>query len=185
MNLPPITSSSPGHTFRTQYVIAALILLAAACTPMPTPYQRLDKKGGYEETRLQENVYRVSFKGNRYTQETAVLDYLYLRSAELTRDAGFTHFVILQDYGKTQGAPAARSHFSIGLGFSSGIRRSAWGVGAGLPVSQGYGTVVDYHLGIFVIRMLQAVKVGKEPDALEAEFLLKSLNEKIRTAPKS
>ena len=185
MNLPRITGLSPGLNFPACCVVAMLTLSTAACTPMPTPYQPLDKKGGYEETRLQENVYRVSFKGNRYTLETAVLDYMYLRSAELTREAGYSHFVILQDYGKTQGAPAPRSQFSVGLGFSSGIRRSTWGVGAGLPISQGYGTVVDYHLGVFVIRMLRAEEAGKEPDALEAGFLLKSLNEKIRTAPKS
>jgi hypothetical protein len=160
-------------------LLFGLALVLAGCTPKPTPYQPVDKKGGYEETRLKENVYRVSFRGNRYTPETRMLDYIYLRCAELTREAGYSHFLVLQDYGKTQGRAAPRSHVSVGFGFSSGIRRSAWGVGAGLPLSPGYGTVVDYHLGEFVIRMINAEDAAKETDALEADFLLKSINEKI------
>ncbi len=165
-------------------LLALLAVLLAACTPKPTPYQPLGKKGGYEETRLKENVYRVSFRANRYTRETAVIDYIYLRCAELTRDADFSHFVIVQDYGKTQGAVVPRSGFSIGLGFSSGIRRSsAFGVGGHLPFSPGYGTVVDYHLGVLVIRMMNADEAKKEKDALDVEFLLKSIHEKFAKIP--
>lgn len=163
----------------------ALVFVLAACTPKPTPYQPLDKNGGYEETRLKEKVYRVSFKGNRYTDETAVLDYLYLRSAELTRDAGYTHFLISQDYGKTQATSAPRSQISIGMGFSSGIRRTGLGVGAGFPLSQGTHTTVNYHLGVFVIHLLSAGEAAQQPDALEADFLLKSINDKISKAAKS
>lgn len=170
---------SPAASSFGLVLMFCLALLLAGCTPKPTPYQPVDKKGGYEETRLKENVYRVSFRGNRYTPETRMLDYIYLRCAELTRDAGYSHFLVLQDYGKTQGRNAPQSHVSVGFGFFSGIRRSAWGVGAGLPLSGGYNTVVDYHLGEFVIRMINAEEAAKEPDALEADFLLKSINEKI------
>ena len=161
-----------------------LVFVIAACTPKPTPYQPLAKNGGYEETRLKEKVYRVSFKGNRYTDETAVLDYLYLRCAELTRDAGYTHFLLSQDYGKIQATASPRSQFSIGMGFSSGIRRTGLGVGAGFPLSQDYRTTVNYHLGVFVIHLLSAEEAAQQPDALEADYLLKSINEKIRKAAK-
>lgn len=178
-----LATNASGTVRLSLALFAAFAVLLAACTPKPTPYQPLGKKGGYEETRLKENVYRVSFRGNRYTRETAVLDYLYLRSAELTRNAGFSHFVIVQDYGKTQGALAPRGGFSIGLGFSSGIRRSAWGVGGHLPVSPAYGTVVDYHLGVLVIRMMNAEAAKKEKDVLDVEFLLKSIHEKFAKKP--
>lgn len=179
-----ILAANASNTARLSLaLLAALAILLAACTPKPTPYQPLGKKGGYEETRLKKNVYRVSFRGNRYTLETAVIDYLYLRSAELTREAGFSHFVIAQDYGKTQQGVAPRSGFSIGLGFSSGIRRSAFGVGGHFPVSPAYGTVVDYHLGVLVIRMMNAEEAEKEKDVLDVEFLLKSIHEKFAKNP--
>ena len=180
--------SSPARLSRSRmpriFLWLALVFALAACTPKPTPYQPLDKNGGYEETRLKEKVYRVSFKGNRYTNETAVLDYLYLRCAELTRDAGYTHFLIYQDYGKTQATESPRGQFSIGMGFSSGIRRTGLGLGAGFPLSQDYRTTVNYHLGVFVIRLLSTEEAALQPDVLEADYLLKSINEKIGQAAK-
>lgn len=167
---------------------ALLAVLGAACTPKPTPYQPLGESGGFEETRLQENVYRVSFKANAYTAETDVLDYMYLRSAELTKEAGFSHFLIVQDYGKSQARPQPRVRMGVGLGFFSGGRGSFWGAGAHAPVGPShYEGGIAYHLGVFVIRMLTAAEAKAEPEALEVEFLLKSVHQKLadRPAPKS
>ncbi|MCZ6644745.1 MAG: hypothetical protein O7B79_00755 [SAR324 cluster bacterium] len=164
--------------------ILGLLLLAiallSACTPEPTPYQPLGEQGGYEETRLQKNVYRVSFKANPYTSETDVLDYLYLRSAELTRQAGFSHFLIVQDVGKTQARPRTGTRFSLGLGFGRGIRGGHFGAGALLPLHSGYdGVTVQYRLGVFVFRMLSPEEAKTEPEALEIDFLMKSIHEKL------
>ncbi len=156
------------------------LFFLAACTPKPTPYQPLGKSGGYEETRLQENVYRVSFKANPQTQETTVLDYMYLRSAELTKEAGYSHFLIVQDYGKSQAGSQSRVRMGVGLGFTSGARGSFWGAGAQAPLAPAdYGRGIAYHLGVFIIRLLNAEEAAQEPDALEVEFLLKSLNDKL------
>lgn len=168
----------------------ALALLAAAsgaaCTPRPTPYQPLGESGGYEETRLQENVYRVSFKANPSTAETTVLDYLYLRCAELTQEAGYSHFLIVQDFGKSQTESRPRARMGIGLGFFSGARNSFWSAGASAPLgSSGYERSISYHLGFFVIRMLKPEQAREEPDALEVAFLLKSLEEKLAASEPS
>ena len=163
---------------------AAVFLAVAACTPRPTPYQPLGESGGFEETRLQENVFRVSFKANRYTSETVVLDYLFLRSAELTRQEGYSHFVIAQDWGKTQTSGRPRSRVGVGLGFASGRPSSFWGFGAGIPVgSPDYGGTISYHLGVFVIRMLKGPAAEQEKEALEAEFMLRSIREKRLDGP--
>jgi hypothetical protein len=163
-----------------------LLLLAglgAACTPQPTPYQPLADEGGFEETRLQPNVYRVSFKANPYTSETTVLDYIYLRSAELTKEAGYTHFLINRDWGKSQAMARPRTRVSVGLGFYSGVRSSFWGAGAHVPVAPvDYEGGIAYHLGVFVIRMLGPEEAAKEPEALEVEFLLNSVREKLARA---
>ena len=165
------------------FSVAAITLATlslAACSAKPTPYQSLEEEGGYEESRLQQRVYRVSFKGNRNTREADVLDFLFLRSAELTVINGFTHFVIQQDYGRTQmdlQAGASTPSFQFGLGFSN--RRSFWGLGFGGPSPPYYTGTISYHLAMFVIKMLKAEEAAPLGDkALNASFIIESLSAK-------
>ena len=75
--------------------IAALGTLIACSSP--TKYQpKEDGKFGYENTKLKEDVYRVSFKGNSNTDRETVEDSMMYRIAELTKKAGYTHFEILE-----------------------------------------------------------------------------------------
>lgn len=83
--------------------IAALsVLLAlAGCA---TNYQAQSFSGGFSETQLDKNVFKVTFKGNGYTQSERAEDFALLRSAELTLKHGFSHFAIVDgrqsaDYG--------------------------------------------------------------------------------------
>ncbi len=154
-------------------------LLAVGCTGTPTPYQPLAEEGGYEETRLQEAVYRVSFKANRYTQEGRVLDFLFLRCAELTRQSGYTHFMVQEDFGRTRAdLRPSGPRASVGLGFGLSSGRSFWHMGFGAPLTGGetYRASVRYHLAMFVIRMLQPEEAAQVGDAaFDAAFLLQSL----------
>lgn len=157
---------------------AVLVGLAlSACGAQGTPYQPLADEGGFEETRLQERVYRVSFKGNRFTSEADVIDFLFLRCAELTRRHGHTHFVIEEDFGRTQMTkPPVRGGTSLafGMGFSS--RRSFWGAGIGIGPRHYDPPELAYHLAMFVIRMLdeeEAAAMGKR--AFQADFIVESL----------
>ena len=162
-------------------LIGCLISLMA-CSPVPTPYQPKLEDYGYEETRLQKNMYRISFKANQYTNETDILDYLYLRSAELTRDSGYSHFVVVQDFGKTQLEGEPRPRFSIGMGFTTGTRRSRWGAGFTAPLWQSENqTIVSYHLGMFFIRMLTPEEAKNEKEAMEINFLLDSIQKKLKS----
>ena len=160
-------------------VLVAAGLLLIACATDPTPYQPLDeKKGGYEQTQLQERVYRVSFRGNRYTRETDVIDFLFLRCAELARDNGFSHFQIQEDYGRTQVDLRPRGpSSSVGLGFGIASRRSFWGLGFGTGAPR-YEGVVSYHLAMFVIHLLTPEEASSAAGAYEAEFLIRSLTPK-------
>ena len=69
-----------------------LILALAACS---TSYQPKGFGGGYSETQLDANVFRVSFRGNGYTNADRAEELALLRSAELSLKSGFTHFVII------------------------------------------------------------------------------------------
>ncbi len=69
--------------------LAAALVLAAglsACVS-PTPYQPIVKSGfsagGYSETRIEPNRWRVTFAGNAMTTRDTVEGYLLFRAAEL------------------------------------------------------------------------------------------------------
>lgn len=68
---------------------AFLSLLLAGCM---TAYQPRGMTGGYEEQKLDEDMYRVSFYGNGNTPRAAVLKYFLYRCAELTLERGFQYF---------------------------------------------------------------------------------------------
>lgn len=74
--------------------VAALVTLAGCETP--TPYQAAapgaQTGGGYSETRLEQDRWRVEFKGNTETPRETVETYLLYRAAELTAAQGYDWF---------------------------------------------------------------------------------------------
>jgi len=74
--------------------IITILCLYAVLSACATAYQRDSFSGGFSETQLDENVWRVTFAGNGYTREQRVEDFALLRSAELTIGKGYTHFVL-------------------------------------------------------------------------------------------
>lgn len=72
--------------------IASAVGLLAGCA---TGYHTQDVlRGGFRETQLDTNVFRVSSQGNEFTRQEAAEDYVLLRSADVTLANGFTHFAI-------------------------------------------------------------------------------------------
>lgn len=75
------------------YLICVFLLVAvAACA---TKYEAEGLLGGFSETQLAPNMYRVDFKGNSMTDVQRVQDFALLRSAELTVANGFKYFAII------------------------------------------------------------------------------------------
>lgn len=64
-------------------------VVVAGCA---TAYQPQGLSGGFTETQLDTNVWKVSFRGNGYTKGDKAEDFAMLRSAELALANGFTHF---------------------------------------------------------------------------------------------
>jgi hypothetical protein len=80
-------------------IYVGLALLVAACA---TPYQPTGLAGGFTETQLDTNVFRVTFKGNGVTSAERAEDMALLRSAELTLQNGFTHFAIADGRSRSE-----------------------------------------------------------------------------------
>jgi hypothetical protein len=73
----------------------ALIVPLLGLTACATAYQTGNHfTGGFDETALAPNVYRVSFQGNGYTSGTRAEDLALLRSADLTLQKGFKFFAL-------------------------------------------------------------------------------------------
>ncbi|MFV8451338.1 CC0125/CC1285 family lipoprotein [Vibrio campbellii] len=72
-------------------LLVPLVLLSGCATT----YQSNGFSGGYSETQLDENVFKVAFRGNGYTSKERVADFTLLRSAELAMQNGYKYFVIV------------------------------------------------------------------------------------------
>ena len=75
-----------------------LLLLAVAlggCTT-PTAYQPETKRYGYADIAIEEDRYRISFRGNSATKRETVEIYLLYRAAELTLQRGGDHFTVVE-----------------------------------------------------------------------------------------
>ena len=80
-------------------IASVLVLLVAGCA---TPYQPTGLAGGFTETQIDTNVFRVTFKGNGFTSPERAEDMALLRSAELTLKHGFTHFAIADGRSRSE-----------------------------------------------------------------------------------
>jgi hypothetical protein len=72
-------------------ILLLILVILIGCS---TPYQKNSLLGGYSDTRLQENVFTVNFRGNAYTGRERSSDFALLRCAEVTIENGFKFFTI-------------------------------------------------------------------------------------------
>lgn len=75
---------------RVLIIVSGLCTVLSACA---TTYQPEGFSGGFSETQLDKNVWRVRFTGNGNTEKYRAEDFALLRSAELTLKNGYTYFV--------------------------------------------------------------------------------------------
>jgi hypothetical protein len=72
--------------------LAATVNLLVGCS---TPYQEMGFSGGVTAQPITRDTYRIVSRGNSYTSTTAVQDYVLLKAAETTKQAGGTHFALI------------------------------------------------------------------------------------------
>jgi hypothetical protein len=120
--------------------LAATVALGGALSACETatPYQPLAagnaQSGGYSEIKLEDDRWRVSFKGNTLTSRATVETYLIHRAAELTVSQGFDWFETAQrQTDKRTTAFNADPFGPYGYGFGFGWRYYRRGLGWGDP----------------------------------------------------
>ena len=75
--------------------LLTLILCTFLVQGCATGYQKNGMSGGYTETRLGENIFMVTFRGNGFTSSEKASDFALLRSAELALENGYSYFEIV------------------------------------------------------------------------------------------
>ena len=85
--------------------LLSILLLSTLCSGCATPYQPTGFTGGYSETQLAPDVFRVFFRGNGYTSGERAQDFALLRAAELTLEGDFKHFAIIDESSSTEVVP--------------------------------------------------------------------------------
>ena len=153
-------------------ILAIAALLSACAAVGPTAYGPADQKGfGYEETRIENDRYRITYRGSGGMLPEKVEDYAMLRAGELALQNGFSWFrVVSRNMTRDQ-----RGGVSLGAGVGSGSygRRSSVGVGVG----GNFGKIGarDY----FTIRMDVLMGAGDPPaddDVYDAASIVDALS---------
>jgi hypothetical protein len=75
-------------------IVVVLFVLALGACAQPTPYQPAREGYGFTQQRLEDNRYRIVFRGNNVTPPQVVEDYMLYRAAELTLEKDFDYFVV-------------------------------------------------------------------------------------------
>ena len=73
-------------------ILLSAVAFASGCA---TPYQSSGFRGGFSETRLAPDVFRVSFRGNAYTSRERTQDFALLRAAEFTLEHGYAYLSVV------------------------------------------------------------------------------------------
>lgn len=104
-------------------LITLIAVVAAACaTPSAYAPKTDESQGGYSESRIETNRWRVTFAGNTLTGRDKVETFLLYRAAELTLANGFDHFIVADRATDEK----TRRLASVGHRSSSLFRSHAW-----------------------------------------------------------
>ena len=178
---------------RSIALAASLILIGAlAACGTATPYQPMLKHsavaGGYSDIQIEPGRFRVSFSGNTLTSRETVETYLLYRAAELTVEAGFDHFTLVNratDKTSMARIQPVLPYYTYGMGYWS----PSWhyyGSRYGWRTLDPWqtGPVFDNSLDVTSVEKFTAtaeILVGKGPKAADdpAEFDARAVLEKV------
>lgn len=122
------------------FVIAPLIaLLLTACETTSAPYGPATgpKAAGFSDIRLEQDRYRVTYRGSGKLDQARVEDMALLRAADLALAQGYSWFRVVDRF-----ADATQSNgptVSLGTGGASFGGRSSVGLGIGTSFALGGG----------------------------------------------
>lgn len=113
--------------------VAALAVWLSGC--LSTPYGEMSWTGGVAASQITSDTYRISSRGNGYTSNTTIQDYMLLKAAETTQAAGATHFVVISSADATR-TSIGQTPGSATTTFSMGTARTTFDPGMTYQISK-------------------------------------------------
>lgn len=159
---------------------ALFVLLLSGCA---TPYKAHGLMGGFSETRVSENTFQVSFRGNALASRERVVDFTLLRSAELTLQNGYRYFAILNSNNYTRyGSYTTPKTYS-----TTGNVQMYGNTGYLNTTTTAYGGQTFLYSRPSTMNTIQCFR--KKPRirgiVYDANFIVKSIKTKYKIKPKS
>lgn len=163
-------------------ILPLILLLLTACATGYQEYSGFSQQG-YSETRLAEDMFRVSFKGNDVTEMDRAQDLALLRCAELTLNNGYSHFVIVDESAServgTIVTPTTTQTYGTATGSATAIGNNVFGSASGYSTSTTYGGQIFNTVSPSVSNTIVLLK--EKPDdvfSFDAAFIYESLRAK-------
>ena len=154
-----------------KYLLLVCLLVVAGCA---TPYQSKGFTGGYSEVQLDENVFKVSFRGNGYTGKERAANFALLRAGEVALKNGFKYFIIADLSNTTRDSSyTTPTQTTTNMSYNS---YGSYGYGSANSTTSGGQT---YHISKpTTTNTIVCFKEKPEIQGLvyNAEFLVRSVN---------
>ncbi|MEM9421840.1 MAG: hypothetical protein AAF986_04935 [Pseudomonadota bacterium] len=134
--------------------LPALLILLVGCATSTGygPAGATANAFGFSDQKIEEGRFRITYRGRDIIEAG---DGVLRRAAELTKAAGYDHFTVVYRDNETEARRSQRP--SIGIGGSTGGRRSGVGVGVSLPLGGQAPQAVTSRIEIIMGR-------GDKPD---------------------
>jgi len=158
------------NNIRLSFLVLSIIISGCA-----TPYASKGLIGGYSDTQLAPDVFRVYFRGNGYTSAERAQDFAMLRATDDCLQHGFKYFALI-DENSTQSTSVVNtsgSAYTTGTAYGYGNMATYSGVTSYTP---GETYIIHKPHETILIQCYQIKPPGKY--TYDAEFLQKSIKQK-------
>ncbi|MEQ8935077.1 MAG: hypothetical protein RIE56_04720 [Amphiplicatus sp.] len=166
---------------KNAFAVCALLVLAACATATPYQPAATGKGYGFSEQKIEENRYRITFRGNSSTTREMVENSLLYRAAELSILNGYDHFIMVENdteakttYSTTT-EPAFFGRYAYGYpGYYYAFPYYAYGWGWGSPYDS-YTREITRYSAVAFVTMHKGAKPSDNPQAFDAREVMENL----------
>ncbi len=178
--------------FRLTFLGALALAISACATSTPYGPASQGRGYGFTDQRIEQNRYRITFRGNSVTARETVENALLYRAAELTVDLGYDYFIAVesdtqeQKSYSTTSEPAFYGRYGYGYPFSRpyyGFPYYAYGFGWGQPYYDSYTREITRYSAVAFIVMYKGEKPADNPQAFDAREVMANLGPLVLGQP--